>query len=129
MQSCAQDVGGRAIASSSAREEDEGAIAMDDYPDVVGSVLTNPGVERILQKEHDLGANIKFEDIAPEVAGIYGRIMKGGEVDIGAWSCGMVAGLINDIPTVAQLIDRIMSDARSIIEDRLAGLLHQSRLA
>ena len=44
-------------------------------------------------------------------------------MDAGAWSCGMVAGLINDIPTVKELIDRIMDQADAIIEQRLAGMV------
>jgi nitronate monooxygenase len=83
-------------------------------------VLTNAGVERLLQKEKELGANIKFEDIIEEVAGIYPKIMLEGEMDAGAWSCGMVAGLIHDIPTCKELIDRIMSEADEIIRQRLA---------
>jgi nitronate monooxygenase len=85
-------------------------------------VLTNPAVERLLQKERDLGANIGFEDIAPEVAGVYPRIMKDGEVEAGAWSCGMVAGLINDIPSCQELIDRIMREADKLIAQRLEGM-------
>jgi len=46
-----------------------------------------------------------------------------GDMDAGAWSCGMVAGLIHDIPTVKQLIDRIMADAERIIRQRLTGFL------
>jgi nitronate monooxygenase len=69
-----------------------------------------------------LGASIKFEDILPEVAGVYPRVMTDGEMDAGAWSCGMVAGLIHDIPTVKELIDRIMAEADAIIAKRLAGL-------
>ena len=42
-------------------------------------------------------------------------------MDAGAWSCGMVAGLINDIPTCQELIDRIISEAEAIIDGRLAG--------
>lgn len=84
-------------------------------------VLLNPAVQRILDKEKELGASIKFEDIAAEVAGVYPRIMKNGEMDIGAWSCGMVAGLINDVPTCQELIDRIMSQAEQLINKRLAG--------
>ena len=86
-------------------------------------VLTNAGVERLLQKERELGANIKFEDIAPEVAGVYPRILQDGEMDAGAWSCGMVAGLIHDIPTCKELIDRIMAQAEDIIRSRLAGMV------
>ncbi|HEX3769608.1 MAG TPA: nitronate monooxygenase family protein [Polyangiaceae bacterium] len=86
-------------------------------------VLNNAGVERLLQKEKTLGAAIKFEDIVPEVAGIYPRVMRDGDVDAGAWSCGMVAGLIRDIPTCKELIDRIMSEAEGMIRGRLANLL------
>ena len=42
-------------------------------------------------------------------------------MDAGAWSCGMVAGLIHDIPTCKELIDRIMAEADAIIRQRLAG--------
>jgi nitronate monooxygenase len=83
-------------------------------------VLTNAAVERLLVKERELGANMKFEDIIAEVAGVYPKIMKDGEMDAGAWSCGMVAGLIYDIPTVKELIDRIMREAEEIIRGRLA---------
>jgi len=86
-------------------------------------VLVNAGVERLLEKEKALGANIKFEDIANEVAGVYPRIMQNGEMEIGAWSCGMVAGLIHDIPTCQELIDRIMAEATTIIRQRLEGFL------
>jgi NAD(P)H-dependent flavin oxidoreductase YrpB (nitropropane dioxygenase family) len=85
-------------------------------------VLTNPAVERLLQTERELGTNIKFEDVAAEVAGVYPRVMQEGEVDAGAWSCGMVAGLINDIPSCQELIDRIMRDADQLIAQRLEGL-------
>jgi nitronate monooxygenase len=86
-------------------------------------VLTNEAVERLLVKERELGADLKFEDIIEEVAGVYPRIMKKGEMDAGAWSCGMVAGLIHDIPTCKELIDRIMSEAEEIITQRLGGFL------
>ena len=86
-------------------------------------VLNNTAVERLLQKERALGAAITFEDILPEVAGVYPRIMQQGDMEAGVWSCGMVAGLIHDVPTVQQLIDRIMAEAHALIAERLAGLL------
>jgi nitronate monooxygenase len=86
-------------------------------------VLDNPAVERLLAKEKTLGANIKFEDIIPEVAGVYPKIMIDGDMAAGAWSCGMVVGLINDVPTCKELIDRIMAQAESIIRDRLERFL------
>jgi nitronate monooxygenase len=87
-------------------------------------VLTNAGVERLLEKERELGSNIKFEDIFPEVAGVYPKIMVEGEMSAGAWSCGMVCGLIHDIPTCKALIDSIMSEAEAIIRGRLEGMLN-----
>jgi nitronate monooxygenase len=82
-------------------------------------VLTNAAVERLLQKEKDLGPNIKFEDIIEEVAGVYPKIMKEGTMEAGAWSCGMVVGLIHDIPTCQELISGIMEEAEKIITGRL----------
>ena len=76
----------------------------------------------MLAKEQTLGANLKFEDIIEEVAGVYPRIMQQGDMEAGAWSCGMVAGLIHDIPSVKELIDRIMLEADGIIRQRLAGM-------
>ena len=86
-------------------------------------VLINAGVERLIAKENALGSAIKFEDIIPEVAGVYPAIMQRGEMDAGAWSCGMVVGLIHDIPTCRELIDRIMTEAEAIIRGRLERLL------
>lgn len=86
-------------------------------------VLVNSAVEAILEKEKQLGDAIKFEDIIDEVGGVYPRIMQEGKMDIGAWSCGMVAGLVYDIPTVKELVDRIMAEAEEIIRGRLEGFL------
>ena len=86
-------------------------------------VLNNPAVERLLQKEKDLGADLKFEDIIDEVAGIYPKVMIDGEPEAGAWSCGMVAGLIHDIPSCKDLIDQIMRESEDIINNRLGGFL------
>ena len=87
-------------------------------------VLNNPAVEKLLQKEKDLGADLKFEDIIDEVAGIYPKVMIDGEPEAGAWSCGMVAGLIHDIPSCKELIDQIMKESEEIITNRLGGFLN-----
>ena len=86
-------------------------------------VLANDAVDRLLQKERELGDKLTIEDILPEVAGVYPKVMDAGDMDAGAWSCGMVAGLIHDVPTCKELIDRIMSEAESIIRGRLEGML------
>ena len=49
-------------------------------------VLTNPAVERLLEKEAQLGKDIEFKDIIDEVAGIYPKVMTDGDMDSGAWS-------------------------------------------
>ena len=85
-------------------------------------VLNNEAVERLIEKEKALGDKLTFEDILDEVAGVYPKIMHEGTMDEGAWSCGMVAGLVNDIPTVQELIDSIMSQADEIINNRLQKL-------
>jgi nitronate monooxygenase len=84
-------------------------------------VLRNAAVDRLLAKEKEAGDKLSFADIAEEVAGVYPRIMTKGEMDAGGWSCGMVAGLIHDVPTVKELIDRIMSEADALIAKRLEG--------
>jgi len=84
-------------------------------------VLNNAAVERLIAKEKEMGDKVSFADIAEEVAGVYPRVMTKGEMDAGGWSCGMVAGLIHDVPTVKELIDRIMAEADALIAKRLEG--------
>jgi nitronate monooxygenase len=86
-------------------------------------VMMNQGVERVLQIEREKGAALKIEDIHEQVAGIYPKVMGEGDMEAGAWSVGMVVGLIHDVPAVRELIDRIMGEARQLIEQRLAGML------
>lgn len=88
-------------------------------------VLNNKAVERVLATEKTKGTDLSFDDIAGDVAGVYPKVMIDGDMDIGAWSCGMVAGLINDIPSCKELIDRIMNDAETIITARLDGMLQR----
>ncbi|MDM0030098.1 NAD(P)H-dependent flavin oxidoreductase [Variovorax saccharolyticus] len=92
-------------------------------------VLNNAAVERLLEKERMLGGTIQFSDIAPEVAGVYPKVMYEGQMDAGAWSCGMVAGLIDDIPTAGDLVRRLMQEADSIIRMRLGGLVVKEEFA
>jgi NADH:quinone reductase (non-electrogenic) len=86
-------------------------------------VLNNAATRKLLEKEAALGSNLKFEDIIEQVVGVYPRVMQEGDTDSGVWSCGMVAGLVHDIPTCKELLDRIMADARQIIENRLKAML------
>jgi NAD(P)H-dependent flavin oxidoreductase YrpB (nitropropane dioxygenase family) len=85
-------------------------------------VLMNEGVQRVLDIEREKGTALKIDDIHDQVAGIYPRVMTDGDMQAGAWSCGMVAGLVHDVPTVRELVDRIMAEADALILERLAGL-------
>ena len=84
-------------------------------------VLKNDAVTRIQEKEKELGENIQINDIMDEVAGVYPKIMSDGDMDAGAWSCGMVAGLIHDIPTCDDLVGGMVKEAEEIIAKRLAA--------
>src|SRR4051794_21584646 len=86
-------------------------------------VLDNANVEKIVEIEREKGASLTIGDIHDQVAGVYPDIMLKGDMDAGAWSCGMVAGLIHDIPSVKELIDRIMLEAERVIRARLLGFL------
>jgi len=86
-------------------------------------VLKNANVDRLLEIEREKGGKLTIDDIHDQVAGIYPKVMLEGQMDAGAWSCGMVAGLIHDIPSCKELVDRIMREAEQIIRSRLMGFL------
>lgn len=92
-------------------------------------VLKNANVDRLLEIEREKGAKLTIDDIHDQVAGVYPRIMLDGQMDAGAWSCGMVAGLIHDIPSCKELVDRIMSEAEQIVRSRLMGFLEGTSAA
>lgn len=87
-------------------------------------VLKNAAVDEIIRIEALKGDGLDISDIRHLVTGVQGRkVLQEGEMDAAAWSCGMVAGLIHDIPSCEELIQRIMNDADSIIRKRLMGCL------
>lgn len=66
----------------------------------------------------------KFEDVQELVNGRAGKqLLETGDLTKGVFWAGMVQGLIHDIPTCQQLIDRIVGDAESIIKGRIEGFL------
>jgi nitronate monooxygenase len=74
--------------------------------------------------QHWRQKEVVFEDVQHLVAGVRGRqAMDMGDPDGGIWSAGQVQGLIHDIPTVKELIDRIISEAEEIIKARLGGVV------
>jgi len=85
-------------------------------------VLNNAGVKRLLEIEREKGKDLRIEDIIDQVAGVYPKVMRDGLLDSGAWSCGMVAGLIHDVPTAKALIDNIIDEAKTLIRSRLRSM-------
>ncbi|QHE66847.1 NAD(P)H-dependent flavin oxidoreductase [Rhodococcus sp. WAY2] len=65
----------------------------------------------------------KFEDVRELVAGARGRtVFENGDTDAGIWTVGTVQGIIHDIPTAGELVERIVREAEALIAERLAGL-------
>jgi NADH:quinone reductase (non-electrogenic) len=81
-------------------------------------VARNKISQQVVEIERKGGA--KFEDVRDLVAGTRGgKVYDTGDTDYGIWSAGQTQGLIHDIPTCKELIDRIMSEAEAIIRARL----------
>lgn len=84
-------------------------------------VFRNAIADEVLKIESE-GGTIK--DVAHLVSGERGRdAMAKGDLDGGIWSAGMVAGLIHDIPTCAELVNRIVSEAETLIQKRIAPVV------
>lgn len=85
-------------------------------------VFRNPVALKVLEIEAQPGPT-DFNDIAPLVKGTSGReLLETGDLEKGIWSAGMVIGLIEDIPSCRELVERIVAEARDIIQHRLAAM-------
>jgi nitronate monooxygenase len=85
-------------------------------------VMKNAVADQVVKIEGQGGAT--FEDIRGLVAGSRGRdAVERGDTDDGIWSAGLIQGLINNIPTVRELVERIILEAETIIKNRLFGLI------
>ncbi len=82
-------------------------------------VYRNSVAEKVVEIEARPGET-NFADLAPLVAGEKGRkVMDNGDMEYGIWSAGMVIGLIHDIPSCKELVERIVKQAEDIIKNRL----------
>jgi len=85
-------------------------------------VARNAVSQQVVAIEKKGGA--KFDDIKDLVAGTRGgMVYESGDTDYGIWSAGQTQGLIHDIPSCAELVQRIMSEAEAIIRNRLDRLV------
>jgi NAD(P)H-dependent flavin oxidoreductase YrpB (nitropropane dioxygenase family) len=87
-----------------------------------GRVAKNSVSDRV--REISARPEAEFEDIRPLVSGAKGRLaLENGDLDAGLIWAGQVQGLIHDIPTCKDLIERIVGDAKQILSERLAGMI------
>nr|WP_308431681.1 nitronate monooxygenase family protein [Amycolatopsis acidiphila] len=64
-----------------------------------------------------------FDDVRALVAGAQGRrVFEEGDLELGIWTAGLVQGIITDIPTVAELVRRIVAEAEELITGRLTAI-------
>jgi NAD(P)H-dependent flavin oxidoreductase YrpB (nitropropane dioxygenase family) len=85
-------------------------VAANSVSNKVVEILTNP--------------EATFEDVRPLVLGAKGRVaLETGDLDHGILTAGQVQGLINDVPTCRELIERIVRESETIITQRLAGFV------
>jgi nitronate monooxygenase len=88
-------------------------------------VMNNAAVQEIERIEKEKGESETIDDVRHLVTGAKGRlVLQEGRMDEAAWSCGMVAGLIHDVPSCDELIQRIMSETEFIVRERLARFLN-----
>ena len=87
-------------------------------------VLRNRAAEKVLEIEGR--GNTRIEELIPYVSGLAGKeMLEDGDVDKATWAAGQCIGLIRDIPTCRELLDRIMAEAEEIIKNRLTRMLSQ----
>ncbi|HSH68644.1 MAG TPA: nitronate monooxygenase family protein [Deferrisomatales bacterium] len=85
-------------------------------------VLANRAAAAVLEIEGR--GNARIEDLIPYVAGRVGKsVLERGDLDAGTLAAGQSVGLIRDVPTCRELLDRIVAEAEEVIADRLPGLV------
>ncbi len=86
-------------------------------------VLDNEMSRKVLEIEGRPGET-KIEDLIPYVSGLVGKqMLDEGDIEKGNFAIGLSMGLVRDIPTCKELLDRIMADAEAIIRQRLPEML------
>ncbi len=86
--------------------------------------LHNSVVDQVLDLENTKRENTTIEDLIPFVSGLGGKdIMDKGDMEAGILAAGQCMGLIQDIPTCKELLDRIMSDAEAVIKEKFSQVI------
>ena len=89
----------------------------------------SPLIEAAAIEDSKLEGEFKIDDVFPLIAGTRGRAAEAnGDPDGGQWSAGQSVGLINDVPTVAELVQNFIHEAYDTFDDRLAMILGGPKL-
>lgn len=90
-------------------------------------IYKNSIAKEVLSIEGKPG-DTNFSELQPLVAGARGRerVLEQGDTDDGVWTAGLVMGLIDDIPSCAELVSRMVAEAEDIIENRLQSMLQRA---
>jgi nitronate monooxygenase len=84
-------------------------------------IYKNKIAEEVVEMEK---RNASIDELAPLVSGMRGKkVFESGDLDYGVWTAGMVAGIIKDIPSVEELVKRIVLEAENIIKTRLMNII------
>lgn len=85
-------------------------------------VMHNSVVDEVLAIESR--GDTKIEEIAPYVSGMRGKeMLEDGDMEKGTLAAGQCMGLIRDIPTCQELLDRIMAEAEAMVRDKFSRIL------
>jgi len=87
-------------------------------------VFKNPISDEVAAIEAKPG-DTDFSDLQPLVAGVRGRerCIEAGDIDDGIWTVGQVMGLIDDIPTCEELLQRMVNEAKEIMTSRFSKMI------
>ena len=76
-------------------------------------VLKNSVAEKVRELE---AAGAGIEELAPLISGRRGlEVLRSGDLEAGLFTAGLCVGLIDDVPTVAELIGRMMDEATEVL--------------
>jgi NADH:quinone reductase (non-electrogenic) len=85
-------------------------------------VLHNAIVDKVLEIEGS--GNTKIEDIMTYVSGLAGmKMLESGDMESAVLAAGQSMGLVRDIPTCRELLDRIMAEAEGIIREKFSQVM------
>jgi nitronate monooxygenase len=130
------NMGSRFVATKEAPVHQNVKQAMVDHGELDTTLIMRPlrNTERVLNNaaaksvlDIEKKGNVTIDDIKHIVSGKVGLdMLERGDTEKGILSIGQIIGLVKDIPSVKELIQRIMADAEDIIQNRFGAMIGQT---